>query len=392
MRETIVIVGDVSPAPELLRGLAARGFEHHLVREGAPFEAPRGPVAGVFCLHEWQLRRAAAIADELGVRYLTAAQVEVGRDKYLMKARLQEGGLTVAEHALYDPLAEEGAPFPFPFIIKPRSGYASSGVRLVRDEDDLEEAIEDVEVINMIITHSEGEPTTGMLCERFVRGPEFSVDALTVGGETRALLVCDRDFPGPDDFRDFVYRSHDGLGADIGLSPTDLYEEVEHVVGAALRALEYHDGPSHTELRYDLDHQRWVVLEAGLRVGGSGGLGALHRALTGFDYNLAATLAACHRWTVDELRAAPTCIDHNGIWLAVPVPRPGVIAKVHGRDLVETLDGARSIFFDMKEGERIAPPPHGFHLLAWVVLTASEASELPTLVEQALARVFIDYA
>jgi biotin carboxylase len=243
----------------------------------------------------------------------------------------------------------------------------------------------------MMLERSGNAFGAGLLCERYIRGPEFSVDALSADGRARALLVCDRQFPAEYDLRDYLYKSHKQLGAIIGRTPAQIYDELEKLVSRALAGAGYSWGPSHTEFRYDVERDRWVLLEYAYRVGGGGGLGRLYEEMLGIPYNVVAIRAACQLPCADVVATMPSAVGKSGIWAVVPVPRRGRIKLLHGRDLPDRDPRVRCVTYYKAVGQRITPPPAGFEYLATCIAVADD-TELDGLGRLMAREVGLEYA
>ncbi|MFE8914585.1 ATP-grasp domain-containing protein [Streptomyces globisporus] len=142
-----------------------------------------------------------------------------------------------------------------PWVVKPRDGADSAGVRKVTGPDDLPAALAQLP-----------DREAPFLVEEFVDGREFSVEGVFVGGSPRVLAVTAKEkLPPPY----FVEIGH--------VLPADLSEEtrrsVEDTVTAALTALELCFGLFHVELW--LTAEGIVLGEVHVRIGG----GWIHRML-----------------------------------------------------------------------------------------------------------------
>ncbi|EOD59969.1 ATP-grasp domain-containing protein, partial [Amycolatopsis vancoresmycina] len=116
-----------------------------------------------------------------------------------------------------------------PWVVKPRDAMASIGVRKVRSAAELPGAVRQL-------------PDPGLfLIEEFVRGPEFSVEGVFLGGRPRVLAITAKEtLPPPG----FVEVGH-VLPAEL---PPGTRREIERQVTGALTALDLRFGIFHVEL------------------------------------------------------------------------------------------------------------------------------------------------
>jgi biotin carboxylase len=141
-----------------------------------------------------------------------------------------------------------------PWVVKPRDGMASIGVRKVLGPDDLPAAIAALP-----------DPTL-FLVEEFVEGPEYSVEGVILSTGPKVLAVTEKEVLPPPHFVEV------GHVLPAPLAP-EVRQDIDQQVTAALRALGLRFGVFHVELWLTGDG---VVLgEVHVRPGGDW----LHRLL-----------------------------------------------------------------------------------------------------------------
>ncbi|MFJ3203798.1 ATP-grasp domain-containing protein [Streptomyces sp. NPDC086989] len=142
-----------------------------------------------------------------------------------------------------------------PWVVKPRDGADSAGVRKVTGPADLPAALDRLP-----------DPEAPFLVEEFVQGEEFSVEGVFLGGAPRVLAVTAKEKLAPPYFVEIGHV----LPAPL---PQDTRQEIEDTVGAALTALGLRFGLFHVELW--LTAEGIVLGEVHARIGG----GWIHRML-----------------------------------------------------------------------------------------------------------------
>jgi formate-dependent phosphoribosylglycinamide formyltransferase (GAR transformylase) len=124
----------------------------------------------------------AAIRQELGIEGMDVRTSELFRDKAQMKDALRAAGLPCARHALAVTLADAErfvAQVGFPVVLKPPAGMACKATWRVDGQEALRQAL-------AALGPSAAEP---VLVEEFLRGAEYSFDAITVGGEVKMFSI-----------------------------------------------------------------------------------------------------------------------------------------------------------------------------------------------------------
>ena len=215
-------------------------------------------------------------------------------------------------------------------------------------------------------------------------GPELSIDALQAdGGGLTVTAIFDK--PATPDGPTF----EETMLVTPSLLPGPVLAAAIATAGQAARALGLTCGPVHAELRiHDHDGQpRPAMFELAARCIG----GLCSRALrfpggaTLEDLILASALG----------QPAPALRHHlarpAGIYM-LPVPRPGVLRAVEGRDSAAAIPGITGLTITIPVGQQVRPLPDGDCYLGFIFAEADTRRQ----VEQALTtardqlRVIID--
>jgi biotin carboxylase len=246
----------------------------------------RADLAGVTTFSEYQLNRAAALADRHGWAFLSPPAARAATDKYVQRRRLAAAGVQATrcrpvrgEADLVDAVPEVG----LPAVLKPRSGAAGARTCRVDSYAEAQTRLRDFQsdpgssgrefVLEEILA---GDPA--------VAGPDWgdyvSVESVSHRGVPRHIEVTGK-FPLADPFRETGYVVPGTLTAPIRRQVLDL-------TSAALAALDIRDGATHVEVKLTPDGPR--VIEVNARVGGY--VADLIRRACGFDLIRAALAVA----------------------------------------------------------------------------------------------------
>ena len=258
------------------------------------------------------------------------------------------------------------AAFDGPVVIKPTMLSAGRGVLRV---DSPSEAAAVVTRVRAIVERAGRDPAAPLLMERFVDGPEVSVEGIVWDGELEILAIFDKPLPmdGPA-FQETIF---------VTPSRLSVLTEVERITAAAVSALGLTEGPVHAELR--IEGGRPMVIEvAGRTIGGLCGR-ALRFGLLGapletmvLRHALGMRKSSLHR----ELAA-------SGV-LMVPIPRPGVLLEISGLDEVRSMAGVVSVEITAPIGSEVAPPPDGDRYLGFVFARAEDPAEVERTLRSAM--------
>ena len=272
----------------------------------------------------------AVVNERLGLIANSPRTARTVNDKALMREVLRDSGVASVAAARVT-TGEQAKQFPaeagYPFILKPVDGSGSRGVTLVPDAESLADAV----------AHTVGSASGTWIAEEYLRGPEFSVETFSAGGEHHLLAVTEK-FKGAN----FVEVGH--------LVPARIASETVRALAdeavACLDAVGLLEGPAHTELILTDKGPR--VVETHARPGGDG-IVELVRLATGLD---------AQQLTFDWLAGRPLDLDvarHEiraaATWFLTP--HPGTVADVGGLREALTEEGVTEAYLAVAPGDVI---------------------------------------
>lgn len=137
--EAALIVPDDAKTPSVpIPVLPVSDYFHGPGVEELAFDIhARKPVTHLVEFSEYDVLRAAALREHLGIAGTSHAQAETGRDKAAMKTAWQSRGLPTAAFAVLREACDLRAftrEHGYPVVVKPRSAAGSSGVAVLRED------------------------------------------------------------------------------------------------------------------------------------------------------------------------------------------------------------------------------------------------------------------
>ena len=205
---------------------------------------------------------ASYIAEKLGLNCTPYERLLSLRDKYHVRSLCQNiAGLSTPHFYRYEGV-DEGL---YPCVVKPCVGNAKKGVTFVHDKYNLSKALE-------YANTSDGQ---GVDIEEYIYGKEVSVESISFHGHHTVLQITDKDSSGAPHFVELGHHQPANL-------PTDILEKIREVTPKILDAIEYTNGASHIELKYN--GRGVFLIEANLRGGGDEISNRLTEMSTGLDY------------------------------------------------------------------------------------------------------------
>ncbi len=331
-------------------------------------------VEGVVNCSESCLRTQAALVERYGVPGIHPETADVCRDKRLMARRFEQHGVPIARRAVVERKADLEAAVRevgCPGVLKPTTGVAS--LFTVRFDSAEELASRFEEFAAAAASHPAAairEMNGRWLVEEYLDGPAFSVESLTLGGETTHIGICQKG----EMSRPFFLETGHVCPAPLSAERRD---EMLDVAGRAVHALGIADGISHTELK--LTSRGLRVLEVGARMGG-GSIRQVVELATGVDL-LAVTLELA-RGRRPEIAAAPGRAAASRSWFPT---RPCVVRDVALADELLDLPGIVAVNRWMRAGEVYRLPPDGYREVLGVVAVGDTPQRAIANAEAAIA-------
>lgn len=270
---------------------------------------------------------AVALADDVGRRLgipTSGLQPALFRDKALMHRRLRQCGVPSPAIGAADTpgqcrdLVRQAG---LPVVIKPADYGGSDGVQLARTDQDAAKAYR--------IAASRA-PSGRVVVDRFVPGPEFSVECISTGeGEHHVLSITEKLVSEPPFFVELGHLIPAPL-------PAAAQQRIESLVADALTALGIRCGVSHSEVKLGPDGP--VFIEAAGRQAGD--LIPKLVSLVSGDNPYLLELAAVRGMPLVPRRPVPgrtACVRFFGSAEADPVAYPPVQRELAAHGLEHLL-------------------------------------------------------
>jgi biotin carboxylase len=332
-----------------------------------------GPVAAVIAADTPMLELAAAVAARLGLAHNPVEAVRNAADKSRQRRHWAAAGVPQPRFQVVpagdgEAVRRAAAAVGFPCVVKAVSLSASQGVLRA---DGPAAAATTAGRIRRVLASAGRPDSEPLLVEEYLPGPELSIDGLLDRGHLTVTAVFDKPCtPDGPTFEETLLVTPSRL-------PGPVLAAAVATAGQAARALGLSHGPIHAELRIQdqAGQPQPAMLELAARCIG----GLCSRALrfrggrTLEELVLASALgrpvpAASH----DPDRAA-------GIYM-LPVPRPGRLRAVEGRDRAAAVPGITGLTITIPAGQQVLPLPDGDRYLGFIFAEGGTQHE----VEQAL--------
>ena len=249
-------------------------------------------------------------------------------------------------------------------IIKPADNAGSRGVVLLDEKQQEEIALE------QIYEYSKSNSRNGVvMVEEFMAGPEVSVEAMTVEGETTIITITDKLITPPPYFVEIGHSEPSRLSQEI-------QEEIKKITFQAVRAIRLENGPSHTEVKITESGPKIVELAA--RLGGDFITSRLVPLSTGVDMVGNSVLLAAGE------KPDLTIKYEKGSAIRFIQGREGIISKIHIDKKIYDLKGLEEVKLYKGEGDYLSGTKSSNDRVGHVITRGDYAEEAIMIAEQAL--------
>lgn len=191
----------------------------------------------------------ARVAEKYGFPFYSVETAQWSTDKYQMKQRFLEGGVPCARGRLIAK-AEEADDLYYPLIVKPRDNSGSRGVKLCRNKEELQEAMQEALQYSHLDT---------VLVEEYIEGQEYSIEGLHYDSKSEVIQFTEKT---TTEFPYNVELAHK--------QPANLTEnqknDIRELVSKIANCMHFENCPSHTELK--INERGIFIIETSPRLGG----------------------------------------------------------------------------------------------------------------------------
>ncbi|HEX3961484.1 MAG TPA: ATP-grasp domain-containing protein [Trebonia sp.] len=346
--------------PTALERTAAVGRAHH--------------VDGVFTCDEFYVELAAGVARALRLPGLTEQTAMLCRDKHAMRQRLAEAGIPSPQSIVVSSLSkacDAAEMIGYPVVLKPRNLGGSVGVVRADGTEDVERFFPLASTAGV----SGVVPLSGLLVEKYINGPEFSVESVTANGITTVCGITEKVVGFPPFFEEI------GQYATPVQPDNPLHAQLIDITLRVHKAFGVTVGITHCEILMTASGP--YVVEIGARAGGDR-IPVITKLASGID--LIAAGAATATGAAPDLD--PVMKRAAGVRMVYP-HHEGVISRLDAKRLQHDL--LEDMAWYAEVGQFVALPPRAFlSRLAYLVATGESKEEVARRLDDGEAALDIE--
>ncbi len=341
--------------------------------------ARRERVSGVFTIAAERLVPVVAtIAERVGLPGIGTDVAAMMTNKQLLRARLRAAGVAQPPSIVVRSLPEARAAateLAGSLVVKPVDMSGQRGVALVRDRDELEDAV---------VRALAASPSRTLLVERFAAGPELNVLAVVRAGQATIVGISDRFRPDDGGFGVSFAHKH----------PTTVAPSAIDAAATVTQASDHRGRPPRWDRLRPGDRRRPRLHHAD-RAGSAGprrtaGRAAAHR------HRQRPAHIAIHQALGEAIADSQITPSHNqpaAIRFLTASPghlRPGRVTTVHGVDQMLSAPGVVAGESFLRPGVQIHPARVDADRHAWVLAVGDSADHALTRADAAARLLNVD--
>lgn len=322
------------------------------------------------------VRTAAYVNEKLGKRPdLSYKDSLCATIKSHMRDRLKENHLPIPEYyavSNFDEFTAAVKKLKGCCIVKPADNAGSRGVVLLNDP-----SLPSNDRLLKTYEYSRENARGGIvMVEEYMTGPEVSVEAMTINGETAIVTITDKFITPPPYFVEIAHSEPSMLDEEIK-------DKICQITKKAVKAIGLINAPSHTELKITKDGPKIVELAA--RLGGDFITSKLVPLSTGVDMVGNSVLLATGA-AIDLTKTR-----QNGSAIHFIQGEEGILKNIAIDEAVYSLEGIEEVVLYKKAGDPVHNTKSSNDRLGHIITTGKTADEALKRGKKALSHIHICY-
>jgi len=317
----------------------------------ARIEQNRFTLSAIVSFIEPYCHTAALLSREFGLQSFTEETIRIMLDKAKSREALDGTPHSPPYHVIEGETPLSETKLEMPVVLKAPVSSASKDVYAAATSRDYQNAFAELR---------RRYPDDPILVEKYMPGPQYLVETLTVKGKVHIVAVVKQEilFSGR-----FIVTGYQMITEEDSV----FFQRLKKAVDAIVLAHGMRDGPCHLELRHF--GGEWRLIEANPRISG----GAMNLFIeTAYGINLAKETLKAALGEEPELQRKYT---KETFLQYLVVPEEGSLIKVTGKSMAQNSPGVRQVYVKPKKGNTLLPPLSMGHRYAYVIGTGASARE-----------------
>ena len=347
---------------------------------GAISASLEAPPNAVLCAATDAPLTAAAVADVCNLPGPSIETAFICQDKVLMKARLRRCEIPVPwfsgvknEHELLNIHRARSQGQDKALVVKPVDSRGGRGVHLLMP------GAYSIDIGYAFAHAANNSPSERVMVEDFITGPQFSAEALVVGGKSYLLGLSGRNYMLAR-FAPCIIED----GSDMPVTGAT-WAGAARVMQEAANCIGLRQGTLKGDLVFSFD-QVMTVIEVAPRLSGGYFCEPMIRLATGIPFVEHAIRIALGEQTNGE-DLEPTI--QWGVSQRYFVPEPGRVVAIEGVEEARSMEGVELLDIRVKEGDRIRPYTHHARRPGTVIAKGANQDAAVAIAEKVVSTINI---
>ncbi len=312
----------------------------------------------------------AAVANSLGLPGIKYETAESAVNKIKMRRKLKAAGVPVPDFFgvwTYEEIITAFRELGAPVVVKPSDNMGARGVRKVTDETELKDAFELAKSCS---------PSGEIIIEKYMEGPELSIDALVWKDDIHICGVADRIIEYPPFFVETGHIMPSNL-------PEKQLEDAVQVMKAGIRALGIDIGAAKGDIKVTPEGAKIGEIAARL----SGGF------MSAYTYPYSTGVNLIKNAILIALGLPPEDLKPKFNKVAIEkaiIPASGRIKNIQGIEEAENIPGLRNIFLRVEPGDYVKMPTNNIEKAGNIIAVGNTRDDAWQVIHTALDTIKIN--
>lgn len=303
------------------------------------------------------MRTVAKVAEELGLIGISKETAFKATNKAAMRECLGKNNVPIPKFFRvkgYDEYINIVNKFTSEIIIKPSDNSGSRGVVLLKELNNEEQ------IKNAFKYSMENSRSGEIIVEEYMKGPEVSVESVSIDGKIYIVAITDKITTGSPNFVEMGHSQPSQLSKEI----TD---NIKNVAIDAIRAVGIDNGPAHTEIIVTREGPK--IVEIGARLGGDNITSHLVPLSTGINL-----VQVCIQIAMGiKVNLKQKFLKGSSIRYFESIE--GKIDYIEGIEEARLIEGIKQIEFTKQIGQRVGKVSSSSDRLGFIIAQSDNAKK-----------------
>lgn len=314
------------------------------------------------------VRTAAYVNEQLGNNIdISYENAKCATIKSYMRDRLKRCKVAIPQYSIasnYEEYKSYIKELNYRCVVKPADNAGSRGVTLC-DYNNVDYSYK---------VAAENSVNNIIMVEELMEGPEVSVEAITINGETKIITITDK-LKTPKPY--FVEMGH----SEPSRLELNVQESIKEEAIKAIKAIGIVNGPSHTEIILTEDGPK--IVEIAARLGGDYITSKLVPLSTGINIVKESIMLATHQKVVAEYST------HKGSAIRFIKSKGGIVKSIKIEKEIYEIDEIKEIEIYISVGDRVNDITSSNDRIGHIIGQSNSAEEAIEIVETAMKYIHI---